>query len=602
MLDIDFNSLLPYVIDAYSFVYGEEYRSIISKKVRNTVILFYNDVEGLNNYLEYLERCKRREYSIRFLDRIGIDVEKYKKDNYSEPLDDEVNSILEYYIDSDLGFTKYDDDYSPIRAFNRNNHNRPQMLLKNKLKIINYLLGSNHEKITEGNFDSFTQTNEYLELLKKIDELNIICEELLQEYNAWKSQLLPYKEYVGYENRRKEDILKCKRAEFFRKIFSKLPSSVKAAVSNKSFEERQEVILGYSDIASKSRIEKFSLEQIEKLKSSSVSSIRKYLIVSDQVEYLEKLGITIPNEDMLRCKTEEDIYNYLNFLSQDDIRKFVPSDELISYISSIREIKYEEALREYYTTRRDFRKIMKMFSNKSNNLECVYSQIKNKTVCILVGGGSRDDNEFVSIMFYTIRRHDGGELFHTFMHENGHAIDQSEKGIGFETICDFYENITKNPYDKAYRKYEKFNETLTDIFAIEAVKYLHDQGIYLIEPKEVTSLDTSNRNTAQITKNLLQPLLQRFKSQVIKAKINAEPEELIRYIGKDNFEELVDAVNKVDYLSRNGVIPKIDSSKDDEMVLEYFRQVERVKKIYENIDDYYRNNASSLGEEPVKNR
>ena len=40
--------------------------------------------------------------------------------------------------------------------------------------------------------------------------------------------------------------------------------------------------------------------------------------------------------------------------------------------------------------------------------------------------------------------------------------------------------------------------------------------------------------------------------------------------------------NKVDYLSRNGVVPKIDSSKDDEMVLEYFRQVERVKKIYEN--------------------
>lgn len=596
MLDIDFNSLLPYVIDAYTFVYGEEYRSIISKKVRNTLILFYNDVEGLNNYLEYLERCKRREYSIKFLDRIGIDVEKYKKDNYTEPLDDEVNSILDYYIS--WGFTKYNDDWSPLRAFNRNNHTAPKMLLKNKLKIINYLLGSDHEEITEENFDSFTQTNEYLELLKKIDELNIIYEELLQEYNAWKSQLLPYKEYVEYENRREEDILKCKKAEFFRKIFSKLPSSVKAAVSNKSFEERQEAILGSSDIASKSYIEKFSLEQIEKLKSSSVSNFQKYVIVMHQTEYLKELGITIPNEDMLNCDTEEDIYNYLNFLSQDDIRKFVPSDELISYISSIREQKYEEALREYYTTRRDFRKIMKMFSNKSNNLECVYGQIKNKTVCILGCGGTRG-NEFVSIMFYTIRSLDGGELFHTFMHENGHVIDQSEKGIGFETICDLF---TKNPYDKAYRKYEKFNETLTDIFAIEAVKYLHDQGIYLIEPKEVTSLDTSNRNTAQITKNLLQPLLQRFRSQVIKAKINAEPEELIRYIGEDNFEELVDAVNKVDYLSRNGVVPKIDSSKDDEMVLEYFRQVERVKKIYENIDDYYRNNASSLGEEPVKNR
>lgn len=597
MLDIDFNSLLPYVIDAYTFVYGEEYRSIISKKVRNTIILFYNDVEGLNNYLEYLKRCKRREYSIRFLDRIGIDVEKYKKDNYTEPLDDEVNSILDYYIS--WGFTKYDDDWSPLRAFNRNNHTAPKMLLKNKLKIINYLLGSNHEEITEENFDSFTQTNEYLELLKKIDELNIIYEELLQEYNAWKSQLLPYKEYVEYENRREEDILKCKKAEFFREIFSKLPSPVKDAVLNKSFEEGQEAILGSSDIASKSYIEHFSLEQIEKLKSSNVSGFEKYLIATTQVEYLEKLGITIPNENMLHCNTEEDVSNYLNFISQDDVRKLIPSDELISYISSIREQKYEEALREYYTTRRDFREIMKNFSNNPNNLECVYGQIKNKNVCILGCGGTRDDNEFVSIMFYTIRSLDGGELFHTFMHENGHVIDQSEKGIGFETICEFF---TKNPYDKAHRKYEKFNETLTDIFAIEAVKYLHDQGIYLIEPKEVTSLDTSNRNTAQITKNLLQPLLQRFRTQVIKAKINAEPEELIRYIGEDNFEELVDAVNKVDYLSRNGVVPKIDSSKDDKMVLEYFRQVERVKKIYENIDDYYRNNASSLGEKSVKNR
>ena len=416
---------------------------------------------------------------------------------------------------------------------------------------------------------------------------------------TWKSQLLPYKEYVEYENRREEDILKCKKTEFFREIFPKLPSPVKDAVLNKSFEERQEAILGTSDIASKSYIEHFSLEHIEKLKSSNVSGFEKYLIATTQVEYLEKLGITIPNEDMLHCNTEEDVSNYLKFISQDDVRKLIPSAELISYISSIREQKYEGALREYYTTRRDFREIMKNFSNNPNNLECVYGQIKNKNVCILGCGGTRDDNEFVSIMFYTIRSLDGGELFHVFMHENGHVIDQSEKGIGFETICEFF---AKNPYDKAYRKYEKFNETLTDIFAIEAVKYLHDQGIYLIEPKEVTSLDTSNRNTAQITKNLLQPLLQRFRSQVIKAKINAEPEELIRYIGKDNFEELVDVVNKVDYLSRNGVVPKIDSSKDDEMVLEYFRQVERVKKIYENIDDYYRNNASSLGEEPVKNR
>ncbi len=192
------------------------------------------------------------------------------------------------------------------------------------------------------------------------------------------------------------------------------------------------------------------------------------------------------------------------------------------------------------------------------------------------------------------------------MHEMGHIIDQSQKGVGFEAFNDFNTNCKKNPYDKAYRKYEKFNETLNDIFTIEATRILQEQGIYLLESEEFTSLDTNNCNTALITKNLLQPLLQKFRQQVIKAKINAEPEELTKYIGKENFEELVDAVNKVDHLSRNGVIPKIDESPEDTMVIEYFEQVERVKQIYINIDSYYANKFGNLPtdgfEETIKKR
>ena len=39
-LNIDFKSLLPYVIDAFSSVYGDEYRSIISKKINNSISTF----------------------------------------------------------------------------------------------------------------------------------------------------------------------------------------------------------------------------------------------------------------------------------------------------------------------------------------------------------------------------------------------------------------------------------------------------------------------------------------------------------------------------------------------------------------------------------
>lgn len=267
---------------------------------------------------------------------------------------------------------------------------------------------------------------------------------------------------------------------------------------------------------------------------------------------------------------------------QDNVR--IGFLELINYISTIREEKYEEAMKEYYTTRKDFMNAIKMFGNNQKNFETIYNIIN-----IIVGeGATNDNNEVFSLMFYTIR--DKGTLCLGFMHENGHIINQTENGCGFET----WDTITdKNPYDKAFCKYEKFNETLNDMFTIEAIKYLQNQGIYLIEPKEFTA-NPDNWNTALITKNLLYPLIQKFRKQVIKAKINAKPEELVKCIGKDNFENLVDAVNKVDYLSRNGVISKIDETPEDAMVLEYFETLERVKQIYMDIDAYYANNFESL--------
>lgn len=603
-LDIDFNSLLPYVIDAFSSVYGEEYRSIISKKLNNALIIQYHDVEGLNDYVSYIKRCKAREFSIRFLEEIGIDVQEYKKRNYTEPLESNLNKILGCLIDANFGFSKDADYWSPLRAFDTNNKTNPERLLSNKIKIVNYLLGNERKQITKENFESFAKTKEFSELLKKINDFNVVYEKLLFEYNNWANQFIPYEKYVEDEKKRKEGILQKKKNELFREIFDQLPSALKDSISNRSFERQISTILGDMDISAKSIIESFRYEQMEKLKSSEVDLFDKFWIVCWQSTYLKLLGITIPNENMLNCDSEEDIINFLSFLSQDDIKKYIPSDELISYISSTREKKYEEALKEYYTTRNDFTDAMKLFDNNPDNIENNYHQIKNKSVC--VQGGTTNNNDFISIMFYTIREFDGGSLFYSFMHENGHIIDLSQKGCGFESIDDFGGNYRKNPYDKAFRKYEKFNETLNDIFIQEAVKILRDYGIYLLEPEEFTKLDNINYNTTAITKRLLQPLVQKFRQQVIRAKVNAKPEELIMYIGEDNFEELVDTVNKVDYLSRNGVISKIDKSPEDTMVIEYFQQVERAKQIYINIDSYYANkfgNSQTDGfQETIKKR
>ena len=59
-LSIDFNRLLPFAIDAFTKVYGEEYHDIIFQRINNTIIIPYHDIEGLNDYILYIKRCKRR--------------------------------------------------------------------------------------------------------------------------------------------------------------------------------------------------------------------------------------------------------------------------------------------------------------------------------------------------------------------------------------------------------------------------------------------------------------------------------------------------------------------------------------------------------------
>lgn len=588
-LSIDFKRLLPFVVDAFTKVYGEEYHDIIFQRINNVLIIPYYDIIGLDDYISCIKNCKRREYAIDFLDKIGVDVERYKKNNYMQRLDDEVEKILKYYIgDSYFGFCE-----TPLQAFKHSNVKSSEETLENKIKIINYLLDDNHEKITKKNFDLFVETEEYHKILEKIDKLNIVYEQLLLEYRKWEQQLRPYEQFTKSETKRKQEIIEGKKESLFLDIYLKLPTVIKNAISDKTLEEKINIILGYLDISSISPIESFSSDKMKKLESQDVSLTDKSFIICWQANFLKNLGLNVMNKFLSYsfCLSEEDIDDYLTFLNQSNIKQYIPSADLISYIISARENKYEEALREYFMTREDFIDAKEIFSNNDENgLNFIYEIIRNKRTCITNGGAIKNDNEFISVMYYAIRSGDAGSLFYLFMHECGHIIDQvSSNALGFED----FRKVDINPYDNSFRKYEKFNETINDIFTIEAVELLQKQGIYLIEPLEFTLSDVSNHNTALITKNLLKPLLLKFRQQVVSAKVKADCNELIRYIGKDNFEELVDVVNKVDYLFRNGVVPRIDTSPDDEMVKEYFKQVKRAKRIYSNID-YYGNNMGNM--------
>ena len=126
-------------------------------------------------------------------------------------------------------------------------------------------------------------------------------------------------------------------------------------------------------------------------------------------------------------------------------------------------------------------------------------------------------------MCYAIRRDFAGVLDFSLLHEAEHVIDKRENGCGLEPHYTFDDDFWRNPYDKRFRTYEKFNEALNDIFVIEALEYLHKNDIYMLEPREIIQLDFQNFNTHLFTKKLLFPLVEKFREEVIAAKINADP-------------------------------------------------------------------------------
>ena len=54
-LSIDLKKVLPFVIEAFTFVYGEKYRDIISDKINNAIIIQHYNIESLKEYILYIE-------------------------------------------------------------------------------------------------------------------------------------------------------------------------------------------------------------------------------------------------------------------------------------------------------------------------------------------------------------------------------------------------------------------------------------------------------------------------------------------------------------------------------------------------------------------
>lgn len=304
----------------------------------------------------------------------------------------------------------------------------------------------------------------------------------------------------------------------------------------------------------------------------------------------------------------EEQMNFLNFFLgeerffyKEDLEEFYKTDEFREINSKIQDyIKtYKRLVEEYedYKTivekqtefgeneeKKEFDAILPILESvrkdkeNENDKEILNEIFKEKKLMVAINGVNKP------ILFYTING--SGMLDYSMLHEYCHLIetiveDGKCKGSAFDN------DEEKNLYREEKRKYERLNENLTDIFAIEGTRILHAKGRYMLEPKELTRNNIWNINTNSITKKMLIPFLRNYKKEIIRARMTGDMERLFDIIGKDNFQELNDCINRVDYLAMEGLEKSLRNKKCDELVEEYNGQLERLDKIYSNMKEHF---------------
>lgn len=592
LLDIDVQDSIQDIVDAYTKVYGVEHRDVIEKRMNRICYVMYNDVDGMSSYLYFLKNAKQRELAIKFLDQIGIDVSKQQERSYAEDLDEETFTLISNYIGGYWGIEpRFRQNPMRIKAWGSLKEDvNPEYVEEQKIEFINFIRGEDATPITKETFQAFCETDEYKEILSRIEECLQVHGQMSDEYDAYLQEIAPYQQYVDDETKRREDLETSRRNILYEQIAFDVPPHMRNLLPDeiKTFIDEKSKALFSAGLGVKSYIEYFSQEDEHKLSDPSISDYDKDMIYWYRRMYFQNLGVEI-NKKPWDFETDKEFYEYC--IGQEHIKKLMPSVGLAKEITQLRTKEYEQFQKDFIYGSQDFIENVRRFGGTPSNIEAIYTLQKDKKICITDGS---DDQGFMPILFYTVKSGDGGKLDYIFLHEAGHAIEAEDVlGMGYRSGFDYaVGDISANPYNSQERKYERLNETITDIFAIEARQVLHEQDTYIFEPRELIDKNVNDYNTHSIVKDLLTTFLDRYREPVVRARLFGDMQGLYSIIGEKNFEELNDVVNRVDSLK--GLVPKLrDNQNEEPVVIEYHKQLARLEQIYANMENYQSRQVSA---------
>lgn len=546
--ELDFSKYYDDILSAFKVVFGYKYSSIIDERMGNVLLTTYSNYKGIKSYYEFLEDAKSRELCIKFLKCIGVDLSSFNIVSYADNFEGELESIINIYLDGEYAFKNvFQVIPDTFRAFftDESNMYSNDEIIDKRIKFINTIASRNITKDTYYEFIKTDEYNEFIKLFKKYNELYI---KLCDEMNLYMESIKGLKEHYTSELKRYTKIVELKTNELYESIKDYFSYDIKSELEN-------------SGLDGKLLIEYFSKAYNDILASDKYSMSEKNKIIN----YREK---------------------YIRVLS----KKEVPSFNLVDKITKLREEKREESIRKFIFESDTFKSAVSNFADNEASREYVYRMIKNKRVCVHAGVFN---DKFIPLIFLTIRSGECGTLDYVAIHEMIHSLESEEiEGenyrCGFEPKI-FYGERSPHIYKHPKRKYERLNETITDIFALEVIEVLHSLDIYFMDDKSRTKLSPGNNNTSIILKTLLRTFIERYRDLIIDARICGNFDNLVNHIGKDNFKELNDIIDYIDMLIEMGLDVKLkEECMNDELVIEYINELKKLSNVYTDMDEHYK--------------
>ena len=571
------------IIDALIDVFGMGYTSMIINRFNNIYLVPYVNYNGAYSYHRFLMSSKSRMMCIKFLKIIGIDVDKYNVTSFADDFPKELEELCEGLLGGSWIFEKImQDTPAGCKSFSDkyNQGYTNDYILEHKIKFINAVKKDVIETVTEENYDEFVDTLEY----KRIEALALyycgIYEGLVIQMNEYLETIKEYETYYRSENERKRKLYNDYRLVLFKVLEDSLRGKIKEAIDKEDAIGRKSCALISNSIEYKSSIEYFSTEDDNKLSNPDTSDFDKEWILRYRMSFLQSMGVDLdPFKD-----------DYYEVIKRDGVKDFIPYSVFADEVTRLRKYYLEEVNEKFIKESDSYNKAMSYFGKCEANERAVYETLKSVKVC--VNSGHDNNNVFRPIIYFTIRDWQCGCMDYVLIHEIIHAIECVSYD-GYNYSCGFESQMVDPPlseleHSEEKRKYERFNEVIVDLLSKEVVDLLHKRKVYIIDDELRTLSDFSKFNTSKILKDLVRPFYQQYRDLIIEARMSGKMFLLTHYVGEDNFEELNSVVDYVDLLVEKGLRSKLENNEvDAPLVIDYYLQLEKVKRIYQDMADTY---------------